>query len=120
MLAVGLSLRFVSRSSQVITRKEPRYDLRLPVSLRLINRPSYATSGVSVNISVHGILLSTHSAISEGSELELVITLRTARSSQTVRLAASGRVLRLERRKTGDFAAAVDCAEHPFRLTRAG
>jgi hypothetical protein len=115
---IGSNLRFVSRSAQVITRKEPRYDLSLPVSLRLSNSPSGDLTGVSENISVHGVLLSTQSPICEGTEVELIVTFAPVTSSRTVRFAASGRVLRLEQRKTGTFAVAVSCAEHPFTLSR--
>lgn len=69
---------------------------------------------------MHGVLLSTNSAVREGTEVEVMITLPPAQNSRTVRLKASGRVLRSEQREADTFAVAVFCAEHPFRFASAG
>jgi hypothetical protein len=115
---LGLSLQFVSGYAQVISRKEPRYSLSLPVSLRLNNNPSRTFTALSENISVHGVLLSIESPISEGTEVDVEVTFAPQRNSRTVRFTASGRVLRVEQREAGSFAVAVNCAENPFQLSR--
>jgi PilZ domain-containing protein len=115
---LGLSLQFVSGSAQVMSRKEPRYSLNLPVSLKLNNNPSRTITAVSENISVHGVLLATESPICEGTEVDVEVTFAPQTNPRTVRFTASGRVLRLEQRDAGSFAIAVSCAEHPFQLSR--
>ena len=114
----GSNLRSLPRSTQMITRREPRYDLCLPVSLRVSNSPSCDLTAMSENISVHGVLLATQSPICEGTDVQLTVTFAPVTSSRTVRFVATGRVLRLQRRSTGGFAVAVSCAEHPFTLSR--
>jgi hypothetical protein len=78
------------------------------------------TSGLSENISMHGVLVATKSPIREGTEVKIVITLPRAQRSRNARLEASGKVLRSEQRESNTFAVAVFCAEHPFRFTSAG
>ena len=102
-----------------ISRRESRYDLCLPVALKVAESAS-ETSGLSENISLHGVLVATKSPIREGTEVKIVITLPRAESSRNARLEASGRVLRSEQRESNTFAVAVFCAEHPFRFTSAG
>jgi PilZ domain len=102
-----------------ISRRESRYDLCLPVALKVAESAS-ETSGLSENISLHGVLVATKSPIREGTEVELVITLPRAQTVRNARLEASGRVLRSEQRESNTFAVAVFCAEHPFRFTSAG
>ena len=102
-----------------ISRRESRYDLCLPVALKVTESAS-ETSGLSENISMHGVLVSTKSPIREGTQVKIVITLPRAQSSRKARLEASGTVLRSEQRESDNFAVAVFCAEHPFRFTSAG
>jgi PilZ domain-containing protein len=78
------------------------------------------TNGLSENISMHGILVSTKSPIREGTQVKIVITLPRAQSVRNARLEASGTVLRSEQRESNTFAVAVSCAEHPFRFMSAG
>ena len=89
------------------------------MALKVADSASEA-SGLSENISMHGVLVATKSPIREGTEVKIVITLPRAESSRNVRLEASGRVLRSEQRESNAFAVAVFCAEHPFRFTSAG
>jgi hypothetical protein len=101
------------------SRRESRYDLCLPVALK-VSESASETGGLSENISLHGVLVATKLPIREGTEVKIVITLPRAQSSRNARLEASGRVLRSEQRESNAFAVAIFCAEHPFQFTSAG
>jgi PilZ domain-containing protein len=115
-----LNLLFVATSAYPLRRREPRYDLRLPVSVSLRSNVPGEFMAVSENISAHGILLSTETAIPEGSNIKLLVALRSPTPSRNTYLTAAGRVLRLERRGSGGFIMAVCCDERPFQATRYG
>lgn len=74
------------------------------------------TDAFSQNVSMHGILVSTASAIQEGIEVEVMIKLPTGENFRTLCLEASGKVVRLEQRESGTFALAVSSGR-PFRFT---
>ena len=115
-----LNLLFVASAEYPLRRREPRYDLRLPVSVSLRSGAPGEFMAISENISAHGILLSTEAPIPEGSNIKLLVALRSPTPSRNTYLTAAGRVLRLERRDSGGFAMAVCCDERPFQATRYG
>jgi hypothetical protein len=111
---------FVPASEYQLRRREPRYDLRLPVSVSLRSDAPGEIMAMSENISSHGILLSAEAAIPEGTSIKLMVALRSSSPSRNTYLTAAGRVLRLERRGTGNFSVAVCCDERPFQTTHHG
>lgn len=100
-------------SPQQPLRRYVRYPLHLPVSLRLDDRELRTQSE---NISVKGILLSCASLIPEGSIVDLAVSVGTS-PNPSVFLFARGKVLRVQAKRSGDFAIAIEC-ERPFGLTR--
>jgi hypothetical protein len=110
----------VPPSEYQLRRREPRYDLRLPVSVSLRSQIPGEIMAVSENISSHGILLSAEAAIPEGTSIKLMVALRSSSPSRNTYLTAAGKVLRLERRDAGSFAMAVCCDERPFQTTHHG
>jgi hypothetical protein len=115
-----LTLLFVPALDYQLRRREPRYDLRLPVSVSLRSDMPSEIMAVSENISSHGILLSAEAAIPEGTSIKLMVALRSPSTSRSTYLIAAGKVLRLEQRGSGSFAMAVSCDERPFQTTRHG
>ena len=97
-------------------RRSVRYYLHLPVSVKLANKEIYARSE---NISLSGILLSSAFRIPEGSTVELAVG-AGPRADPGVLLTARGRVLRVQRKASGDFAIAIECdrAFEPMREDR--
>ena len=96
-------------------RRSVRYYLRLPVSVKLANKEVYARSE---NISLSGILLSSALRIPEGSTVELAVGAGPRpRPDPGVLLTARGKVLRVQRKASGDFAIAIECdrAFEPMR-----
>jgi hypothetical protein len=91
-------------------RRDIRYPLHLPVSLKVADKELHTRSE---NISLGGILLSSVSMIPEGSAVEVafgVVSLPDTGTQSSVR----GKVLRVQTKATGDFAVAI-AFEHPFR-----
>ena len=91
-------------------RRDIRYPLHLPVSLKVADKELHMRSE---NISLGGILLSSASLIPEGSTVEVafgVASLPDTGGQSSVR----GKILRVQPRATGDFAVAI-AFEHPFR-----
>ena len=97
-------------------RRSVRYYLHLPVSVKLANKEVFARSE---NISLSGILLSSALRIPEGSTVELAVG-AGPRADPGVLLTARGRVLRVQRKASGDFAIAIECdrAFEPMREDR--
>lgn len=90
-------------------RRDTRYPLHLPVSLRLAHKEMHARSE---NISLGGILLSSAFLIPEGSMVE--VAFGTAHAAEPgAHSSARGKVLRVQPKTTGDFAVAI-AFEHPF------
>ena len=80
-------------------RTARRYDLSLPVSIRLpIDRDSAPHSGKTRDISTRGVYLTIDSDISQGTELDLTMTLPAEVTGGTeVFIRAVGRVVRIEK-----------------------
>jgi hypothetical protein len=83
-------------------RSSVRYQLQLPVSLRLAHQELYA---LSENIGLAGILLSSAFLIPEGSDVELAVGI--VRSRPGAFLCGRGKVVRTQRKETGDYALAI-------------
>ena len=80
-------------------RRDARYPLNLPVSVKLDREEMCAQS---VNISVGGILLSSAFPIPEGSTVDLAIGV-----SHLTLLSARGKVVRVQPMIAGNFAVAI-------------
>ena len=102
----------------IVPRKEPRYDLRLPVSVSLSSGLPVDITAVSENVSLHGILMWTAAAIPEGTYLKLVLVVGSRSRPRNTYLTAVGKVLRVEPRDSGSFGVAVYCDKSPFQVTR--
>lgn len=98
-------------SPQRQERRDVRYPLHMPVTLKLARQETHAQSQ---NISLRGILLSSPSRISEGSAVEVAVGVSTL-PGDGVELHARGKVLRVQSQTAGDFAVAIEF-EHPFEL----
>ena len=94
-------------------RRDLRYPLQLPVSVRLADRE---IDGHSENVSLHGILLSSTVLIPEGSTVHLAVTVGT-RPNRSFLLTGRGRVLRVRLKNPRDFLLAIEC-EQAFQLTQ--
>jgi hypothetical protein len=95
-------------SPQRPERRDVRYPLHLPVSLRLAHKEMHARSE---NISLGGILLSSAFLIPEGSVVEVAFGVAHLPERHS---SARGKVLRVRPKATGDFDVAI-AFEHPFR-----
>jgi hypothetical protein len=102
-------------SPQQQERRCIRYPLHLPVSVKLAHKEMLA---YSKNISLGGILLSSAFRIPEGSAVELAVTVAHL-PDPGIQLSARGKVLRVERKVSGDFAVAI-ALERPFEFGRQG
>ena len=91
-------------------RRDIRYPLHLPVSLKLAHKELHTRSE---NISLGGILISSAFLIPEGSTVEVAFGVAHPPNTGT-QSSARGKVLRVQPRATGDFALAI-AFEHPFR-----
>jgi len=97
-------------SPQRPERRDIRYPLHLPVSLRLAHKELHTRSQ---NISLGGILLSSAFLIPEGSTVEVTFGV-AHRPNAATHASARGKVLRVQPKAAGDFALAI-AFEHPFR-----
>ena len=81
-------------------RMARRYDLSLPVSIRLpINREPRAHSGQTRDISTRGVYFMMHKEMSPGTELDFTLTLPAEITRGTeVFVRAHGRVIRVDKR----------------------
>jgi c-di-GMP-binding flagellar brake protein YcgR len=91
-------------------RRDIRYPLHLPVSLKLADKEIRTRSE---NVSLGGILLSSACMIPEGSTVG--VNVGVALSHVGALLTARGKVVRVQPRPTGDFAVAVQL-ERPFEI----
>jgi hypothetical protein len=104
-------------SPQTPPRRDIRYPLNLPVSLKLAHKEM---CGRSENISLGGILLSSAFLIPEGSKVEVEVEVAAARvPDRGTQLSARGKVLRVRPKATGDFAVAI-AFESPFEFALQG
>jgi hypothetical protein len=91
-------------------RRDIRYPLHLPVSLKVADKELHTRSE---NISLGGILLSSASLIPEGSTVEVAFGVASLPDTGT-QSSVRGKVLRVQPKATGDFDVAI-VFEHPFR-----
>jgi hypothetical protein len=97
-------------SPQRPERRDTRYPLHLPVSLKVADKELHTRSE---NISLGGILLSSAFLIPEGSTVEMAFGVTSLLDTGT-QASIPGKVLRVQPKATGDFAVAI-AFEHPFR-----
>jgi hypothetical protein len=88
-------------------RREARFPLRYPATVKASIKGLAETAAVTENVSAHGVLLSVDSFIPQGTRSEIVLNLKPAASQ--VQLVYTGTVLRSERSQAGTFAVAVEC-----------
>jgi hypothetical protein len=93
------SLSPLMKSPQRQERRDARYPLKLPVSVKLSREEMRAESE---NISLGEILLSSTFPIPEGSTVDLAIGV-----SHVTFLSARGKVVRVEAKIAGNFAVAI-------------
>ena len=92
-------------------RRDIRYPLHLPVSVKLADREIRARSE---NVSLGGILLSSALMIPEGSAVRVDVGVAHPTHLGAL-LTARGRVVRVQITASGDFAVAVQL-ERPFKI----
>jgi hypothetical protein len=100
-------------SPQRQERRDIRYPLNLPVSVKLAHKEMHARSE---NISLRGILLSSAFLIPEGSTVEVAVG-AAHRPDPGIQLSARGKVLRVQPKASGNFAVAI-AFERPFGFGR--
>src|SRR5205807_6976326 len=94
---------------QVERRKERRFPLRHSAEIKAGLENSREVSGVTENVSGHGVMVQVDSFISEGTSVEIVLTPRLEPQGKPTRLVYKGKVLRSEKLSAGKFAIAADC-----------
>ncbi|HUJ30374.1 MAG TPA: PilZ domain-containing protein [Candidatus Acidoferrum sp.] len=82
-------------------RTARRYDLSLPVNVRLpINREPGSHSGQTRDISTRGVYFTLHKELSPGTELDFTLTLPAEITRGTeVFVRAHGRVVRIDKKR---------------------
>jgi hypothetical protein len=100
-------------SPQRQERRDNRYPLHLPVSVKLAHKEVHAHSE---NISLRGILLSSAFLIPEGSTVEVAVGVAHL-PDPGIQLSARGKVLRVQPKVSGNFAVAI-ALERPFGFGR--
>jgi hypothetical protein len=108
-----------SRKVQLLTdqdnRREQRFSLELPVYFGRVEG-GQSLSGISENISVHGLSLKTEAYVAAGTELHLSIVLPSvARPFRLTAVATVVRTVRLDRKSYG---IAVSCQKGGFALAK--
>jgi PilZ domain len=98
-------------SPQQQGRRDIRYPLHMPVSVKLASKEILTRSE---NISLRGILLSSASPIPQGSTVDVAVGVANL-PDHGVQLSARGKVLRVRPEPSGDFAVAIGF-EGPFQL----
>lgn len=85
-------------------RTARRYDLSLPVNIRLpINREPRSHSGHTRDISTHGVYFMTQRDLTPGTEIDFTLTLPVEITRGTeVFVRAHGRVIRVDKRVEED------------------
>ena len=92
-------------------RRDIRYQVQLPVSLKLADKEIRTRSE---NVSLGGILLSSVFMIPEGSTVGVNVGVAHLSHGGAL-LTARGKVVRVQPRPSGDFAVAVQL-ERPFEI----
>jgi hypothetical protein len=98
-------------SPQHPRRRDIRYPLHLPVSVKLADKEIRTRSE---NVSLGGILVSSAVIIPEGSAVGVDVGVVHPSQPGTL-LTARGKVVRVQTRPSGDFAVAVQL-ERPFKI----
>jgi hypothetical protein len=98
-------------SPQRPERRDIRYPVHLPVSLKVADKELHTRSE---NISLGGILLSSAFLIPEGSTVEVAFGV-VSLPDTIIRSSVRDRVLRVQPKATGDFAVAI-AFEHRFEM----
>lgn len=98
--------------SQRTERRSTRYPLHLLVSVKVADREIRARSE---NVSIKGILLSSEFPIPEGSTVALQVGV--GEIPTPLFLIASGKVLRVQSRASGNFSVAIEC-DRPFEIMK--
>jgi hypothetical protein len=102
-------------------RTAPRYDLLLPVSVRVPDEKESASwTGRTRDISVQGVYFTTDHEPNTGAELDLTMTLPTEVTGRSeVFIRAIGKVLRVEKRfGNGDQSVGVAVAFEVHEIVR--
>ena len=113
--------RGVSESRKVLSltdhdnRREQRFSLQLPVYFGPVE-DGQSLSGISENISVHGLSLKTETYILPGTALLLSIMLPSA--ARPFRLTATATVVRTVRLDRKNYEIALSCQKDGFALAK--
>jgi hypothetical protein len=94
---------------QIERRKERRFPLRHSAEITVGVETSREVSGVTENVSGHGVMLQVDVFIPEGTPVEIVLTPRLEPESKPTRLVYKGKVLRSGKLSPGKFAIAAEC-----------
>jgi hypothetical protein len=100
-------------SPQRQERRDIRYPLHLPVSVKVAHREMHARSE---NISLRGILVSSAFLIPKGSTVEVAVGVAHL-PDPGIQIDARGKVLRVQPTSSGRFSVAI-AFERPFRFGR--
>ena len=90
-------------------RREQRFQLRHRASVKVDIESSSEISGVTENVSGHGVLLYADSFIPVGTGVEIVLVPKLEPAAKKIQLIYAGKVLRSELQATGRFAVAAAC-----------
>lgn len=90
-------------------RREKRFPLRYRASVKVEIEGSSEISGVTENVSGHGVLLYADSLITLGTGVKIVLVPKPEPAARKIQLIYAGKVLRSELLATGRFAVAAAC-----------
>jgi len=90
-------------------RKERRFPLRHSAEIKAGLENFQEVSGVTENVSGHGVMLQVDSSIPVGTPVEIVLTPRLATEGKPTRLVYKGKVLRAGNLSAGKFTIAAEC-----------
>jgi hypothetical protein len=90
-------------------RREKRFPLRHRASVKVEIEGSSEISGVTENVSGHGVLVYAESLITLGTGVEIVLVPKPEPAARKIQLIYAGKVLRSELLATGRFAVAAAC-----------
>ena len=90
-------------------RREQRFPLRHRASVKVDIEGSSKISGVTENVSGHGVLLYVDSFVPLGTGVEIVLVPKLEPAAKKIKLIYAGKVLRSELLATGRFAVAAAC-----------
>jgi hypothetical protein len=90
-------------------RREKRFPLRHRASVKVEIAGSSEISGVTENVSGHGVLLYADSLITRGTGVKIVLVPKPEPAARQIHLIYAGKVLRSDLLATGRFAVAAAC-----------